>query len=137
MKFYKQLIDAICTEDFYKTNEILLSISKEDDSLDYVDNLLLFMEDNPDIDYGMPGPIVHYMEKYYLSGYEDLLYESVKRKPTIHTLWMLNRIVNSPELVDKSKYINLLTRISDNQNEPEIIRKEALFYLNYQTNQGL
>lgn len=137
MKFYKQLIDAICIEDFYKTNEILLAISKEDDSIDYVDKLLLFMEDNPDIDYGMPGPIVHYMERYYLNGYEDLLYKSVMRKPTIHTLWMLNRIINSPKLVDKSKYINLLASVSDNQNEPEMIRNEALFYLQYQNNQGL
>lgn len=137
MKFYKQLIDAIYIEDFYKTNEILLSISKEDDSIDYVDNLLLFMEENPDIDYGMPGPIVHYMERFYLKGYEDLLYKSVKRKPTIHTLWMLNRIINSPKLVDKSKYIDLLASVSDNQNEPEMIRNEALFYLQYQKNQNV
>ena len=137
MRFYKQLIDAVCIEDFYKTNEILLLISKEDDSIDYVKNLLLFMEDNPDIDYGMPGPVVHYMERYYLNGYEDLLYTSVKRKPTIHTLWMLNRIINSLELVDKSKYINLLTSVSDNRNELEMIRNEALLYLQYQKNQNV
>lgn len=137
MKFYKQLIDAISSEDFYKTDEILLSVIKEDDSIDYVENLLLFMEDNPDIDYGMPGPIVHYMERDCFSGYEDLLYASVKRKPTIHTLWMVNRLINSPELLDKSKYINLLASVSYNQNEPEIIRNEALHYLNYQKNKGL
>lgn len=70
-----------------------------------------------------------------MEGYEDLLYESVNRKPTIHTLWMLNRIINSPELVNKSRYIKLLESVSENQNEPEMIRNEALLYLQYQKNQ--
>ena len=75
MKFYKQLIDAICIEDFYKTNEILLAISKEDDSIDYVDKLLLFMEDNPDIDYVL-----------FDRNEEGKLVESEKRSKRL-TLW--------------------------------------------------
>ena len=134
MRFYKQLIEAVKEEDFYKTNEVLLQIMQEDDTIEYVEELLEFMENNPDIDYGMPGPIVHYMERSCMENYENLLYASVKRKPTIHTLWMLNRIINSPEVVDKSKYINLLTSISEEQNESDIIRDEALFYLQYQKN---
>lgn len=135
MKFYEQLIEVVKEEDFNKTNEVLSQIIQQDDSIEYVEELLRFMENNPNVDYGMPGPIVHYMERDYMEGYEDLLYESVKRKPTIHTLWMLNRIINSPELVNKSRYILLLESVSENQNEPEMIRNEALLYLQYQKNQ--
>ena len=64
MKYYEQLIKATIDEDFYSANDVLSSIINEDDSIEYVNNLLLFMENNPNIDYGVPGPLVHYMEKY-------------------------------------------------------------------------
>ncbi|MCR5609160.1 MAG: hypothetical protein K6G26_08870 [Lachnospiraceae bacterium] len=137
MMFYLQLLEAIKEEDFYKTNDILLQIKQQDDSIEYVEELLKFMENNPNIDYGMPGPIVHYMERDCMKGYDNLLYSSVKRKPTIHTLWMLNRLINSPELINKKKYINLLESISVNPIETEMIRNEALFYLQYQKNHSV
>ena len=31
----------------------------------YIEWILHFMEENPKIDYGMPGPLVHFMEKKY------------------------------------------------------------------------
>ena len=132
MKYYNQLIKAVLSEDFYSTNDILSMIKNEDDSIEYVATLLLFMENNPNIDYGMPGPIVHYMEKYYNNGYEDLLYNSVKRKPTVHTLWMLNRVLNSPILKEREKYFGVLKKIAENKNESVIIRENANTYLQYQ-----
>ncbi|MBR3833502.1 MAG: hypothetical protein IKJ73_04235 [Lachnospiraceae bacterium] len=131
MKYYDLLVKATIDEDFYSSNEIILSIIKEDDSIEYVDNLLHFMEENPDVDYGMPGPLVHYMEKYYNNGYEELLYNSINRNPTVHTLWMLNRILNSPILKEKEKYFLLLKQVADN-NESEIIKEHANMYLQYQ-----
>ncbi|MBQ4220938.1 MAG: hypothetical protein II666_15450 [Butyrivibrio sp.] len=88
--------------DFIEKNEIAIiakadlnnkrfEIKKRDVELESYD-LFVFMENNPNIDYGMPGPIVHFMESYYKKGYEDELLKSVKRKPTQHTVWMLNRI---------------------------------------------
>ena len=131
MKYYEQLVKATIDEDFYSANEILLAIQNEDDSIEYVDNLLCFIEDNPDIDYGMPGPLVHYMERYYNNGYEELLYNSIKRSPTVHTLWMLNRILNSSALKEKEKYFLLLKQVADN-NESETIKEYADMYLQYQ-----
>ena len=131
MKYYDQLVKATIDEDFYSLNEILISIINEDDSIEYVDNLLHFMEENPDVDYGMPGPLVHYMEKYYNNGYEELLYNSINRNPTVHTLWMLNRILNSPILKEKEKYFLLLKQVADN-NKSEIIKEHANMYLHYQ-----
>lgn len=137
MKFYNQLIESVKEEDFFKTNEILSLIMQNDDSIKYVEKLLEFMENNPDIDYGMPGPIVHYMERKCMSDYNDLLYESVKRKPTIHTLWMLNRVINSPDFFDRQKYISLLEKISVDGNQTEMIKKEASMYLQYQKNRNI
>lgn len=132
MKYINELQNAILDEDFFKTNELLTLVSSEENSLEYISLLLHFMEDNPDIDYGMPGPVVHFMEKYYKNGYEELLYESLDRKPTIHTLWMLNRVLNSPTMIDRKKYLTLLEKISVDPIESEDIRNEAKEYLDYQ-----
>lgn len=61
---------------------------------DSIDLILQFMERNPSIDYGSPGPLTHYMEKFYGKGYEEKLVESVNRHPTQQTVWLLNRIIN-------------------------------------------
>ena len=73
MKYYKELTAAIISEDFYLTDEIISKIKTEDDSIEYVTMILTFMENNPDIDYGMPGPIVHYVEKYCQDRYSDIV----------------------------------------------------------------
>ena len=132
MLFYKQLVNAVLEEDYFRTEEVLKMIINQDDSLEYVDSILKFMEENPDIDYGMPGPVVHYMERFFLKGYEESLYESICRKPTIHTLWMLNRLLNSANLVNREKYISILNKIANSQDQSEIVRNEAIDYLNYQ-----
>ncbi len=43
----------------------------------------------------MPGPLVHFLEAFY-PAYSDALAESIERIPTVHTLWMVRRILNSP-----------------------------------------
>lgn len=132
MKYFKELTDAVETENFQLTDEILSKIKAEDDSIEYVRKLLSYMENNPDIDYGMPGPIVHYMEKYYRNGYEQLLHDSVVRKPTVHTLWMLNRVINGSDKAEKDKYLLSLKEISNNKSLPENVREEAKSFLKHQ-----
>jgi hypothetical protein len=53
--------------------------------LEAVEPILQFMEDHEELDYGMPGPLSHFIEKFYRKGYEPKLLQSVKRKPTEHT----------------------------------------------------
>jgi hypothetical protein len=62
--------------------------------VEIVDPILRFMESHPFHDYGSPGPLVHFMELFYGSGYDEKLVQSVRRKPTLHTVWMLNRLIN-------------------------------------------
>lgn len=129
MKYLEQLKEAILSEDTYDTEEVLKQIEEDDNSFEYVKNILELMEENPYLDYGCPGPIVHYMEKYYGNGYEQLLYESVKRKPIAHTLWMLHRIINDVQGEEKESYINLIKETANNADLPDDIRSEAQFYL--------
>ena len=95
-----------------------------------VEPLLLLMERNPDINYGMSGPIVHFVEKFYGNGYEEMLVDSIKRKPTKHTLWMLNRVINGSSGEVKKECLNMLTDItSDTDLCDESIRNEAQVFL--------
>jgi len=132
MKYFEELKNAIESEDFCDTEDVLEKIKEEDDSIEYVQNLLQFMGEHPDIDYGMPGPVVRYIERYFQKGYEALLYESLSVAPTQHTLWMLNRILNSPKLAEKDKYLALLERIAENADIDETVREDAQNFLDYQ-----
>src|SRR5690242_2618518 len=62
--------------------------------LETVEPILRFLESNPDLDVGSPGPLVHFVERFYGHGYESTLIASVERRPTPHTVWMLNRVIN-------------------------------------------
>lgn len=78
-------------------------------NLDTIETILQFMENHPTLDFGMPGPLVHFMEKFYHTGYEHKLMESVRRKPTTHTTWMVNRILNgSNSAPERQTFIDLL-----------------------------
>jgi len=130
-KILEVLTENIKKEDFEAIYEIL-NIIKEEDSMLYIEWILHFMEENPKIDYGMPGPLVHFMEKKYKKGYEKLLLESIKRKPTEHTVWMLNRILNDVNLEDRNVYMDVLKAIVKDSKYDEELRRLAKEFLEYQ-----
>lgn len=130
-KILEVLTENIKKEDFEAIYEIL-NIIKEEDSMLYIEWMLHFMEENPKIDYGMPGPLVHFMEKKYKKGYEKLLLESIKRKPTEHTVWMLNRILNDVNLEDRNVYMDVLKAIVKDSKYDEELRSLAKEFLEYQ-----
>jgi hypothetical protein len=66
-----------------------------------VEPILRFMESNPSLDFGMPGPLVHFVESFFRRGYEQKLVDSVRRRPTSHTVWMLNRVINGTTSVEE------------------------------------
>ena len=130
-KILEVLTENIKKEDFEAIYEIL-NIIKEEDSMLYIEWILHFMEENPKIDYDMPGPLVHFMEKKYKKGYEKLLLESIKRKPTEHTVWMLNRILNDVNLEDRNVYMDVLKAIVKDSKYDEELRSLAKEFLEYQ-----
>jgi hypothetical protein len=57
-----------------------------------VEPILRFIKKHPDVDYGTPGPLVHFVETF--PNYEEKLIQSVERQPTPNTVGMLNRVIN-------------------------------------------
>ncbi len=94
--------------------------------------MLRVIERNPDVDLGSPGPLVHTLETFYRKGYEKKLLESLARKPTDLTVWMLNRLVNGAEGQTKESYLDLLTEIAQNNAKDEAARNSAKHFLEYQ-----
>ena len=102
-------------------------IEENYNQLDSVQPLLRLMERHPLTDFGSPGPIVHFVERFYKKGYEEELLLSLKRIPTLHTVWMLNRLINGTDQAEV--YLDLMKEISENTSYDKEIREEALHFL--------
>ena len=102
-------------------------IEENYNQLDSVQPLLRLMERHPLTDFGSPGPIVHFVERFYKKGYEEELLLSLKRMPTLHTVWMLNRLINGTDQAEV--YLDLLKEISENASYNKEIREEAVHFL--------
>ena len=102
-------------------------IEEKYNQLDSVQPLLRLMERHPLTDFGSPGSIVHFVERFYKKGYEEELLLSLKRMPTLHTVWMLNRLINGTDQAEV--YLDLLKEITENASFDKEIREEALHFL--------
>jgi len=94
-------------------------------------------EANPQSDFGCPGPLVHFIEAHY-PKYLDELKNSIGQSPTPHTLWMLNRILNSrlnPQ--DRSDLTSILRSASENPRVDEEVRDCAIEFLELQQEHDL
>lgn len=109
-EWIKEMEDRIDSHDFEEIQEdVIYKIQSANLGRDAIEPLLRFMERHPLTNFGMPGAIVHYVEQFYKKGYEDLLIASIQRRPTLHTIWMVNRIKNTGE--NSERYIEILTAI--------------------------
>lgn len=108
MKYLNALKTAVLSEDLFETEEIIENIKCENDAFDYIEHILNIMEENPYLDYGMPGPLVHFMETFSEKGYEEILIKSIRRSPTMHTIWMVNRILNDTNSKNREEFITEL-----------------------------
>ena len=120
--------NEIDTDDFIEVmDDCMQEIEESGIGLQAVEPLLQLMERHPLSDFGMPGSIVHFVEKFYKRGYEQLLISSVERRPTMHTVWMLNRVKNGEE--NQQEYIEILNAIFHNEDVEEEIRNSARDFL--------
>jgi len=82
------------------------------------------------VDLGTPGPLVHTLETW--SGrYEELLAESVRRKPTPLTVWMVNRILNVKP-PDAQTWLAVLRSVADNANASDETITDARGFIEHQ-----
>ena len=114
----------------YEFDDAIEELEQLDLGLSSVESLLGFMEKHPFTDFGMPGEIVHYMERFYRHGYEELLVKSIERCPTIHTLFMMNRLINGGG--DREYYMELLKEVTERTDIEKKIQDVAQEYIDFQ-----
>ncbi len=108
-----QLEQAALEGDFeWKCDELAESWKAANLGIEIVEPILRFMEQHPGLDYGIPGALVHFVEQYYRKGYDDLLFQSVERRPTPHTICMLNRLINGCKSAEERQRLLELLRFS-------------------------
>ena len=84
-------------------------------------------------DLGSPGPLVHTLERMR-GSYESELIESVKRKPTFLSVWMVNRILNSiREPGQRRAYIGLLRLAVEHPTASKTAKLDAQQFLKKQS----
>lgn len=114
----------------YEFDDAIEELKQLDLGLSSVESLLGFMEKHPFTDFGMPGEIVHYMERFYRHGYEEMLMKSIELRPTIHTLFMMNRLINGGG--DREFYMALLKKVTERTDIEKEIRDVAQEYIDFQ-----
>ena len=133
-------LDALSADDFDLWNEDASGIEKLDLLTEELlkseqpklaaDLMLHFMERLDESDLGAPGPLVHTLEK--LPGYEVNLFESVARKPTPLSLWMINRILNVTTEDDRRRHlITIFQESLSHQLASDETRQQAEDFLKY------
>jgi hypothetical protein len=111
-KLMVKLEKSIMKDDFIDfTYDIVEKIEEREDAFEAIQPIFKLMEKYPNVNFGSPGPLVHFVEKFYKNGYEEKLVESLKRQPTQHTVWMLNRVINGSQGDRKAYFINVLDSI--------------------------
>ena len=88
-------------QEFELSDEIMAAMEAYPHPFELVGPILEFISKHPEVDFGSPGYLVHFVERFYHQGYEDLLIEAVGKRPTLHNIWMLHRCYNDndPALV--------------------------------------
>lgn len=111
--------------------EINDELSEMENNFDAIEPILKLIERSPDIDYGGPGPLGHFLENHYKKGYEELLLKSIERKPTEFTLGLLHRLINDKKNPNFQSYFEVMKKISLSNEYPENIIENAKNSLTY------
>ena len=119
--------------DNLNTLQEIEELCKDIDDINIIEPLFRVFENNPDFDFGNPGNLVRIIERYYTNPlYEQELYKSVERKPTVYNLWLLNRLMNTFEEKQKRRGIELLERVVNTPNTSQDVQEWAKEFLEEQ-----
>lgn len=132
-KILDEIEQLVGTDDFeYEAEMKMEQLEEMGVGIEAVTPILQIMERHQLDDFGAPGPLVQFAERFYKNGYEERLIESLKRRPAVHTVWMLNRIINGSD--KKDEYIALLKEITERTDIEEEIRRSAREFVGYHSN---
>lgn len=95
-----------------------------------IEPILGFMEDHPDLDYGSPGSLAHFIERFHGSGYDEALLASIRRAPTPHTAWLLNRLINGmPDGTARATCLDAMREVAARPAATDDARASAIAFL--------
>jgi len=80
-----------------------------------------------EVDLGSPGPLVHTLESWK-GAYERYLVISMRLKPTLQSVWMVNRILNTNP-PDEITWLRLLQSVANHPHASEGARIAAQVFL--------
>lgn len=113
-----------------ETEDLFAQLAPDAPNFPLVRVLLEFMEENPGLDYGSPGPLAHFVEKYFGRGFERELVESLERHATPPTTWMLNRLINgTKEPRERARLVDLMRAIERSRDTDAETRERAKRFL--------
>lgn len=80
----KQIIEKLQNaakpyEEYYIDEDLINAINQYPEPFELVEPILAVISSNPQVDFGMPGDLVHFVEQFYKKGYEELLISSVRK----------------------------------------------------------
>ncbi len=130
----RRLLDASQAGDETAVTEacyrLVSDLTKSRSELRDVRTILEFMEANPATEWGTPGPLVSFVERFHGSGFDEALLESLRRRPTPHTTWMLNRLINATkDAPTRARLIAILREIPSHQMADADTQRRARFFV--------
>jgi len=129
----KRLEQDADSDSFINTAHEVVGIAEEsENAFFFVEPIIEFMENHPQTDFGAPGPLTHFVERFYRKGYEEILVGSLKRRPTELTVWMLNRIINDAGNPSRESYLELMRQTACREDIDSAAREAAVYYLEWQ-----
>ena len=123
------LTDQIAALDLDQLERVCDAIESSGHEAEFRVGLLRILEAHPEAEFGTPGALVHTLERGFGSGYEAELMASLDRRPTWHTVWMLNRLINGTKGVERARYVERMSQLA---NEPAVdaaVRDRAVDFL--------
>ena len=108
----KALEDGVTSWGMYVVNwDAMEALEAVAEPFTYVKPILDIIAAHPDVDFGIPGELVHFVEKFSEQGYEELLIESVRKSPTPHNIWMAHRCYNDNNSPFRERIGNLIQEL--------------------------
>jgi hypothetical protein len=112
----------------YKLTDAVMELSSPESA---IPEMFRLMERLPDVELGSPGPLVHTLEA--IRGYDTYLADSIRKQPSLLSVWMVNRILNSTIPEDRRQFwIALLQDSAGRPDVPESVREYARNFLKRQ-----
>lgn len=116
---------------------LVTDLAKSGIGLSAVRMILKFMEENPDLDFGAPGPLAHFIEEFPHNEYVDELLASLARRPTALTVFLLNRVINGTEdRLESRRLVHALEQAGRHEAADEFTRESVSFFLQHHATDG-